>query len=92
MAKAKIQSILLVSFFWVKKSEYGMLGIDVSSHVCDHRMNSEENTLVFKIKYDKRPNGFSPASTWEKKEDLLKLAPAIYANYLDMHLEYAILD
>lgn len=73
-------------------TEYGMLGIDVSSHVCDHRMNSEENTLVFKIKYDKRPNGFSPASTWEKKEDLLKLAPAIYANYLDMHLEYAILD
>jgi len=55
-------------------------------------MNTEENTLVFKVEYEKRENGFIPLSTWEKKDDLLKTTPTIYANYLDMHLEYAILE
>jgi hypothetical protein len=55
-------------------------------------MNTDENTLVFKVEYEKRDNGVHPGPTWEKKDDLLKVTPRIYANYLDMHLEYAILE
>ena len=72
------------------RSEYGVLNLDTPSHISDHRINTDENTLVFKVEYEKRDNGFFPMSTWVKKDDLLRQSPRIYANYLDIHLEYAI--
>ena len=72
------------------QSEYGVLNLDTPSHISEHRINTDENTLVFKVEYEKRDNGFFPMSTWVKKDDLLRQSPRIYANYLDIHLEYAI--